>query len=545
MQKNKIGCVVVSGALTVSLLASFFPTKNTYSDRGVFKTGSIISLERASYSEDLLKNIAILGSNIMYLPGDVVNIGKDLIIDLGEFTYDITHAALEINFNNTELEEYLKEYLGVDRITGANLLAIKELHIIKQFSNNDLSDLSKLSNLKELYINDMYVDATNLSDLTSLKTLWLTNCTIKNNNSLPNSVSKMVLEDCLVEDDYLATPFALKKLVLDHTSFINLKVKNPEQLRRLEIFGNTFLDFTTLEDCTNLYHITLHECANVTNLQILEQLSNLEYLNIDDYAAIWMNKEMYEVFQDKISGPKNLYTEIMEMDNLASSLGIENSSDEEKINKLLVYILEKLTYDSSLDLDGDRVQARKSQIKESPISSAMYNGKTLAISYASLFQALANRVGLSSYQVFSKDNSWILYDGNGQELYIDPTMLDKGVYLRSGVQQGNNDSKTYIENGQGNELFYYSFTANEVLDNEEYRVLKLPEEFNGNLSMGYVKNRDRYVITFDGNNYEMKLKYYALGMGIILIAHNLLKAIKKDNERNKNLKKTRSRHCKH
>jgi len=540
MRKNKIGCVV-TGALTISLIASFFPIKNTYNDRGVFKTGSIVSLDRSSYSDNLLENVAILGTNVVFLPGDVLNVGKDLLICLDRDIYDISYAFLEVNFNNPELEEYLKEYLGIDRITGADLLTIRELHIIKQFTNNDLSDLSKLSNLKELYINDMYIDASDLTDVTSLKVLWLNNCTIKNNNSLPNSITSMTLEDCLVEDDYLATPFALKKMVLNYTSFINLKIKNPEQLRRLEIFGNTFLDFGELEDCSNLYHMTLHECANVVNLQSLEHLTSLENLNVDDYAAIWMDKEVYEEYQSKINGPDNLYTEIIDLDKIASSLELESSTDEEKINRLLVYILEKLEYDSSLDLDGARVQKRRSQIRENPISSAIYNGKTLAISYAALFQALANRGGLTSYQIFSEGNTWILYDGNGQKKYIDPTMLDKGTYLKNGVQDMNTDSIEYINKGQGDDLFYYSFTEDEVLEDDNYKALKLPEEFNGELNMGYVKSEDRYVISFNGNNYEMKLKYYVTGVGFIMIFTNVLHAIKNDREEDKKLEKVRRR----
>lgn len=221
-------------------------------------------------------------------------------------------------------------------------------------------------------------------------------------------------------------------------------------------------NFSFLQNCPSLTSLSISRMdipkgaiEGMTNIESLT-ISGMEYNNSDlDYneltflkelsfaydvpynIAIKFNSNEYEALNNagvSIKAEKEGCIEKVceinnKLDAIVSSLGVDiNSTDQEKLNSILIYALENLTYDEEVS------NAIIQKIEHSDLSASFYEGGNLygalekdsAIcgNYAALVSALADRLDLNTYFLISSNHAWNLVTIEGENYYVDATWLE-------------------------------------------------------------------------------------------------------------------------
>lgn len=449
---------------------------------GVFKGATVVGL-----------SLAIATFTTIGLPEKIPYTQEDKINNITFSTELIEIMSTEkITFQNQELYNLIVSQVG-EPLTKEKLSDITELTIEEQLSNNNLSDLKYLPNLLSLTIHNNDLNLEDIQYNQNLYYLELNSCTIKNTQSLPNTTEGLILDNCTCNDNRLITPYNCNTLILTGSSINNLTLKNPKSLEYLSIIGDTILDLNTIKDCTNLSELTLKLCSNISNPHILTQLPNLKTLKIDDYCPIWLNNEILKHLplseEDKI-----IYSsEINTLDTIASTLvANESLSEEDKIQRIVLYILEKLKYDMDIVEDPDNTINSVHDYNLEPIKNALNNEEVVCINYACLFKALANRLNLNNYQLFSTNHSWNIVYQDGEYKGYDLTNLDIGPIVQMADTKelciiADTTTEELIEQGNSEYLYYYGF---DKIDDIDHQSLYTPTDIeNTIINIGYINEK--------------------------------------------------------
>ena len=231
----------------------------------------------------------------------------------------------------------------------------------------------------------------------------------------------------------------LKKLVLfgveDEFNFF----KNSPQIEEIELtcLDNINVDF--LKKLPNLKKITINECENVKkfnsddfpNLEsislnnISKSLSFLKYLNYDEIVKM-ENKGININFNCSVETVKEYASKI---DEIIKSFGdVTNLTDEEKIDKVLIYVLDNLIYDEEVDKDSEKAEELADMYNSDKIKYAL-DDDPLAIccNYAEITTLLLNSIGVEAYSIYNVDHMWNLVKINNEFKYFDLTWLDQDI----------------------------------------------------------------------------------------------------------------------
>lgn len=164
--------------------------------------------------------------------------------------------------------------------------------------------------------------------------------------------------------------------------------------------------------------------------------------------------EYYELKKNGVEitfdNPEDLITSeriSKQLDDIVSNLDVDvTSTDQEKLNAILIYVLDNLTYDQEIQ------KATAANIEHSSLTESFYEKgqlygaleKDTAIcgNYTALTNALAERLGLNSYYLRSSDHAWSLIEVDGKQYYVDSTWLDGRSVLKE-------DKTTYETDAQG------------------------------------------------------------------------------------------------
>ncbi len=302
-----------------------------------------------------------------------------------------------------------------------------------------------------------------------------------NNNNEYSTIEKLEKLNCLEIDvgernslDWLQYCTNLEKISIfidtnDEeilTELSNLKyLKN---LQELIIYNHRDMSLSCdnslfLQECSNLKSLTiggfniekgvLESLTNITNLymyvsrlgyhynNILTDFSKLTFLDelsfmdsgIYDICTIFDSKD-YEVLVNndvdiKASSIKNLVAINKKLDGIISYLNIdENTSSQEKLDKIVIYTLNNLEYDKKISIDRVNDEKQKKYAKryytDGYLFGALNMDKAICGNYSALILALANRVDLETYFLVSKYHAWNLVNIDENSYYIDSTRID-------------------------------------------------------------------------------------------------------------------------
>lgn len=302
----------------------------------------------------------------------------------------------------------------------------------------------------------------------------------------------------------------LSLISMDDTHELNEEdfafIKNTPQLKGLSISGLK-IHPGFIESLQNLKVLTLFADENIDiDFRKLTNLDELDLSISDPYdIAIDFTKEEYDLLKN--SGVKiefhsdefeKMYLEISEkLDNIARSLPVDkDSTDREKLDAILVYVLEKLDYDSDvanlLFLGEDTSHLSKTFYENGALYGALEKDSAICGNYAALTGALAKRIGLESYYAVSNDHAWNIIEIDGEQYYVDSTWLDSSGLREQTTTSGITESGQYytqttftsipaeqaIKDGRQDELEWYMEDPTNLPESKEHKeshdIINLP-----------------------------------------------------------------------
>jgi len=437
------------------------------------------------------------------------------------FKEELENIAAEENheFSNTELQAIIDSQK--DTLENQN-----ELEIQGPLQNNDLSELKYVKGLQNLHIYNCDVDLNDLKYNQELLSLDIENCTISHTESLPNTILCLSCFKTECSDNAFVIPYFLKDLYITESTINNLTLKTKSNIEELNLYGQMFIDLATFSDCENLNTVSIQYCANIKNEQVLQTLPNLKTVTLDDYAPIWMSKETATFLP--LENQDDILSEIEQLDNIASEIVPDSSiSNEEKITAITIYTISKLEYDQDYE---EKIY----DYNNYPIRYALNSDVGICINYATLFQALCNRVGVDSYELFSDVHTWNMVQTEEGYKAVDSTDIDENFIVSKESTDiyyiGTRDGQSFLTSGLKNNLYFYEIDLDELsAEYSSYNATRTPQKLYTTIEdLGYIENDIKIKITYRNTEWQVLMnEYVRIWLALMLIGIAL------DNVRNK------------
>lgn len=267
------------------------------------------------------------------------------------------------------------------------------------FSNDNLEHIRRCKKLNYLSLNTAgCLDVSWLLELENLKDLMLYNVTYKNINRLSSCRWLETLKikvDEEIPDDLFASMTFLKKLILEVSDTCNIDYQKLTFLDELEfLFSKSYtvaVDFTT-ED----YNILKASDVKITALDKKKDI------------------------MDEICSVNN------KLDKIVDSLRVlPDDTDQEKLDKILIYVLDCLAYDQKLINSKYTYILGYKHYERGLLYSSLEDSKNaICGNYASLVSALAKRVGLKCIYLQNDNHAWNVVKVDDVYYGVDATFLD-------------------------------------------------------------------------------------------------------------------------
>lgn len=440
-------------------------------------------------------------------------------------------AEKEVKFSNPEIEAIIKKELG-GTITKEGLDSLNKLEILNPLTNNDFSDLKYLPNLHVLTIYENNVDIEDLKYNQNLSFISFNTCTLSNTQCLPNSIETIFVNDSTITDTETIIPYYTTNVYFIKSLANNIRLKNPSILEKLYITSDVMLDMNNLKDCTNLKEITILVSSNIKNAHILGTLPALEAIHLDEYAAIWLDMDTLSKLPLSEEDKVIVGDLISKIDSIANTLVPDkNISEKEKINKITLYLLEKLDYDYDAIEAPDETDDRVETYNAYPLSTSLEGDLGICINYSAMYQALSNRIGLDTYQMFNDVHAWNATNVDGEYKGYDLTYLELGPVIRvenmdTFVMLKNVTVESMLKNGKENELWYYEFDLDKILDDNHIANYTPQEIKDYVLNIGYINDNSLVKLIYKNEVKIFKLSTFMKSFLILFITSSIFEAIK-------------------
>jgi hypothetical protein len=353
------------------------------------------------------------------------------------------------------------ETTTTDTVTEQNLDEDTPVTIPDEFNYNvasacgkEITDVITVKDLNEMNPSFFYINVDGNSSLD-----WLNYC--DNLESLTINITSESGMDKLQDITNLKS---LKSLTISNaTDALEINSnnfsfsKNITSLQSLSILGVDFIESGVLESLTNLKKLTISDCLNQNidfdKLTFLDELSfgmtnsyNLPiYFTEEDYEKLTNAGVTVTANSDYLDKALEIGTRI---DSIISEIGITNDmSDQEKLNKILIYVLDNLEYDSEVSnairTNTDHTELTQSFYQDGFLYGALEKDTAICGNYSALVSALCERAGLNDVFLESSNHAWNLIEIDGLEYYVDATWLDDNGKLvqNESVEYDNNGNK--------------------------------------------------------------------------------------------------------
>lgn len=485
----------------------------------------------------LATGISHTATKIKY-PSEVIPYTQEDTIHNLVFSEELSNIINEekITFSNPELETIVKKELG-GTITKEGLLSLNKLQILNTLSNNDLSDLKYLPNLTSLDIYDNNINIEDLKYNQDLMFISFNNCTLSNTQYLPNSIETLFVDNTTITDKETIIPYYATHIYFKKSVANNIRLKNPSILEKLYITSDVMLDMNNLKDCTNLKEITIFMSSNIKNSHILGTLPSLESIYIDEYSAIWLDINTLSKLPLPDEDKLIVGDLISKLDSIANTLiPDKNISEEEKIKRITLYLLEKLDYDHEAIEAPDELDDRVETYNVYPLSTSLEGDLGICINYSAMYQALSNRVGLDTYQLFNDVHAWNATKVDGEYKGYDLTYLELGPVveiknLNEFYMLSNTTVEKMIQNGEENKLCFYEFDLDQILDNNhiaEYTPEQIKDYI---LNIGYINDNSLIKILYKNEAKIFKMSTFMNSYIVLLLTTIIFETLKYRKER--------------
>lgn len=261
---------------------------------------------------------------------------------------------------------------------------------------------------------------------------------------------------------------------------------NSPDIQDLNLYGLN-IEPGILEGLSNLKTLSIANAEGLgfdyVDLQKLTFLDGLDFpLNgVYDLAMILSNST-YKQLTDSgvkitIENQEDL-SKLVEinnrLDDIVSSLNVQaDATDQEKLDAVLVYVLENLEYDKAVSdmfnngtVDNEKVA---SFYEGGRLYGALETETSICGNYAALTKALLERMGVENYYLSSSNHAWNLVEVEGNYYYVDSTWLDgKSIQTSTTRKEIDEEGREWevtsfdaikaedaIKNGQADQLEWY------------------------------------------------------------------------------------------
>ena len=478
----------------------------------------------------LATGISHIGTSIKYPEEQIPYTQVDQVQNI-RFNEELSSIMQQkVIFSNPELEAIIKNQLG-GQITREGLLSIRSLDILNTLSNNDFSDLKYLPNLNSLDIYDNEVNIEDLKYNQDLMLITFNHCTLSNTQYLPNSIETLFVDDSTIKDKETIIPYYATNVYFRKSVANNIRFKNPAILEKLYITSDVMFDMNNLKDCTNLKELTIFMSSNIKNAHVLKELASLESIYIDEYAAIWLDIDTLNSLPLPEEDKLIVGDIISKLDSIANTLIPDKSiSEKEKINKIILYLLEKLNYDYDAIEAPDETDDRVEIYNCNPLTTSLEGDLGICINYSCMFQALSNRVGLDTYQLFNSVHAWNATKVDGEYKGYDLTYLELGpiVKIENMEQLGmieNTTTESMFQKGKEDMLYYYEFDINKMIDDNHIADYTPEQIKNYVLNIGYINENSLVKVLYKNEAKIFKMSTFMNSYLVLFIATVIFEAI--------------------
>ena len=435
------------------------------------------SMEKTSLETKRRIKAAIAGATIF------VALYSGIIVPPAYAADDIPQTAQEQTIEEVNIPEFLVSTISSkvgkqpgQPITKEDLQKIEYIYV-GYLEEGDMSFLQYCTNLETLLINvrDQKDDLSFLKWAPNLKSLDLTFMT----EDLDVLETIPVMDT--VESIQLASTWSIIELTEDQQAmldqFPNLKrlclmnsliapgwEESLNQVEELELcFGET-------------YDIDFKKLTNVKKLKIssVKPYTLAIFLSLDEYHTL--QNAGVEISFSSEQDREEYIKAASKIEEIVQSLDInENSTDQEKLDAILVYVLEKLEYDPEVSdaIRNGTVDHRLTEgfYENGKLYGALEKNTAICGNYAALVEALMDRISPpdQSTIVTSTNHAWNYVKVDGELYLVDATWLDgKTRYVQqttTGTDEHGNmvmtisyEPQSAIEailEGAGHELTWY------------------------------------------------------------------------------------------
>lgn len=337
------------------------------------------------------------------------------------------------NFTNNKVKEEILKILNKtmdEPITYGELKKITSLELTDQVTSDALTDVKYLTNLKILTLSKCNVDCSDLEHNQKLEEITIAYSNITNNDKLPNPLKKISLINSTCKEEVFNLPYHTKELNVLYSYINNLSLKNPLSLTKLVYNSSSVLDLNILEKCSNLESLDLSSSLNIKNVSKLLDYFQIKKITLDDYAPIWLNEDTYIklISSKKVSVPYDLTSECYYLDKVTEEIQKRHSNIQNQIDEAINYIVSTFFYNEELSMQEELTTSQHQMLTNYntyPIKTSFSKSGIICINYASLYQALLNRLNIECYTLQSINHAWNLYDNNNDLEQIDLTNIDQ------------------------------------------------------------------------------------------------------------------------
>ena len=214
------------------------------------------------------------------------------------------------------------------------------------------------------------------------------------------------------------------------------------------------------------------------------------------------------------------------LDSIIAELDLTNDDEETKLKKITLFVINRIEYDDTKELDEN--------YNYYPMYFALNSDEGICINYSCLWQALANRAGIKSYQLYSDAHTWNIIN---DEFYIDSTFIDNGAIVKLVDEQNNaklanvedSTSQEFFEEGNEKLLYFYELDLDDMLDrfHDPYNIcIELEEKYKEINNIGYVNPNSVGRLIIKNQTKMIKLKIMMGTILLLLVQYTALNKIK-------------------
>ena len=147
-----------------------------------------------------------------------------------------------------------------------------------------------------------------------------------------------------------------------------------------------------------------------------------------------------------------------------------------------------------------------------------------------MFQALSNRVGLDTYQLFNSVHAWNATKVDGEYKGYDLTYLELGpiVKIENMEQLGmieNTTTEAMFQKGKEDMLYYYEFDINKMIDDNHIADYTPEQIKNYVLNIGYINENSLVKVLYKNEAKIFKMSTFMNSYLVLFVATVIFEAI--------------------